>query len=182
VYLFDSRVHAAVRALAPSPRGELEITDAIQRLVDLDEPVRVHHVTGWWKDTGHKEDLLEANRLVLETITPRIDGFVDDATTIDGAVVVEPGARVTASVLRGPLIVGADVVVDDSEIGPYTSIGARCRVAASVVENSVVMEECDISGVRRLLDSLLGRGVVVEGARGDRPVRLMVGDHGYVSC
>ena len=181
VYLFDARIHDAVRTLEPSGRGELEITEAIQRLVDEGVPVGVHRVEGWWKDTGRLEDLLEANRLVLEGIAPRTDGSVDAASRVEGAVVLEPGARIENSTLRGPLVIGRDTVVRDSFIGPYTSIGPQCTVEDSEIEHSVIMEECSISGIHRLEDSLLGRGVVVARTDGrPKSYRLMVGDHGRV--
>ena len=181
VYLFDPSVHDAVRALKPSGRGELEITEAIQWLLDKGNKVQVHRVEGWWKDTGQPEDLLEANSLVLEGSEPSNEGEVDAASKLSGTVILEKGARILNSKLRGPLIVGPNTVIKDSFIGPFTSIGSDCLVEDSEVEHSVIMEECRLSGVRRLEDSLLGRGVVVE--RSDerpRSYQLMVGDSGRV--
>jgi glucose-1-phosphate thymidylyltransferase len=181
VYLFDASVHDAVRALKPSGRGELEITEAIQWLLDQGKDVQVHRVEGWWKDTGQPEDLLEANRLVLEGSQPSNDGEVDAASKLSGTVILQQGARIVNSKLRGPLIIGPNTVIKDSFIGPFTSIGADCTVEDSEIEHSVIMEECRLRGVRRLEDSLLGRGVVVE--RSDerpRSYQLMVGDSGRV--
>jgi glucose-1-phosphate thymidylyltransferase len=181
VYLFDASIHEAVRALKPSWRGELEITDAIQWLLDQGNEVTVHRVEGWWKDTGQPEDLLEANRLVLEGSEPSNEGEVDAASKIIGTVILQEGARILNSKLRGPLVIGPRTVVKDSFVGPFTSIGADCTVEDSEIEHSVIMEECRLRGVRRLEDSLLGRGVVVE--RSDerpRSYQLMVGDSGRV--
>jgi len=181
VYLFDPAVHEAVRALKPSGRGELEITEAIQWLLDKGNDVQVHRVEGWWKDTGQPEDLLEANRLVLEDLSSSNDGEVDAASKLSGTVILQKGARIENSKLRGPLVIGPNTVIKDSFVGPFTSIGADCVVEDSEIEHSVIMEECHLRGVRRLEDSLLGRGVVVE--RSDerpRSYQLMVGDSGRV--
>ena len=181
VYLFDPSVHEAVRALSPSGRGELEITEAIQWLLDQGKEVTVHRVEGWWKDTGQPEDLLEANRLVLEGSQPSNEGEVDEASKLTGTVILEKGARIQNSKLRGPLVIGPNTFIKDSFIGPFTSIGSDCIVEDSEIEHSVIMEECRLRGVRRLEDSLLGRGVVVE--RSDerpRSYQLMVGDSGRV--
>jgi glucose-1-phosphate thymidylyltransferase len=181
VYLFDARVHDAVRAIQPSARGELEITEAIQWLVDRGEPVRAVEAEGWWKDTGRVEDLLDANRLVLESTEASVRGDVDEASSVTGAVVVEPGARIENSTLRGPLCVGAGTVVRDSFVGPFTSIGPNCVVEDSELEHSVILEGCRLTGVQRLEDSLLGRDVVVERTdRKPKSYRLVVGDHGEV--
>ena len=178
VYLFDRTINDAVRAIAPSPRGELEITDAIQWLVDQGLRVRQEELTGWWIDTGKLTPLLEANRLLLEKIEPRIDGSVDAASVLDGRVVVEAGAVVTNSTLRGPLVVGAGAVIADSFIGPFSAIGDRCEVRNSEVEHSVVMTDSKILDIQRLEDSLIGKDVVVSRSQvRPRALRLMVGDH-----
>jgi glucose-1-phosphate thymidylyltransferase len=178
VYLFDRTIHDAVRAIDPSPRGELEITDAIQWLVDQGLRVRQEILTGWWIDTGKLTPLLEANRLLLERVEARVDGEVDAASVLDGRVVVEAGARVVASTLRGPLVIGAGAVVEHSFIGPFSAIGDRCVVRHSEIEHSVVMSDSSILDIARLEDSLIGRDVVVSrtGVR-PRALRLMVGDH-----
>jgi glucose-1-phosphate thymidylyltransferase len=178
VYLFDRTINDAVRAIAPSPRGELEITDAIQWLVDQGLRVRQEELTGWWIDTGKLTPLLEANRLLLEKIDTRIDGSVDKASTIDGRVVVEAGATVVASTLRGPLVIGAGAVVEHSFIGPFSAIGDRCVVRNSEIEHSVVMSDSRIDDIPRLEDSLIGKDVVVSRSQArPRALRLMVGDH-----
>jgi glucose-1-phosphate thymidylyltransferase len=178
VYLFDRTINDAVRAIAPSPRGELEITDAIQWLVDQGHRVRQEELTGWWIDTGKLTPLLEANRLLLEKIETRIDGKVDGTSVLDGRVVVEAGATVTNSTLRGPLVVGADTVVVDSFIGPFSAVGNGCEVRNSEVEHSVIMDASKILDIQRLEDSLIGKDVVVSRTQvRPRALRLMVGDH-----
>jgi glucose-1-phosphate thymidylyltransferase len=178
VYLFDRTILDAVRAIEPSPRGELEITDAIQWLVDQGRRVRQEILTGWWIDTGKLTPLLEANRLLLETIETRIDGEVDEGSVLDGRVVVEAGARIVNSTLRGPLVIGAGAVVEHSFIGPFSAIGDRCEIRHSEVEHSVVMEGSKIVDIQRLEDSLIGRDAVVSRTQvRPRALRLMVGDH-----
>jgi len=181
VYLFTPKIHEIVAALEPSERGELEITDAIQALIEQGEVVRTEILEGWWLDTGKLTPLLEANRLVLETIEQRIDGEVDDASSIEGRVIIEEGAKITGSTVRGPTIVGRGTVITDSFIGPFTAVGAECQIRGSEVEHSVILERCEISSIPRLVDSLIGRDSVV--TRSDarpRASRLMVGDHSQV--
>ena len=178
VYLFDRTILDAVRAIKPSPRGELEITDAIQWLVDEGHRVRCELLTGWWIDTGKLTPLLEANRLLLERVEQRIDGAVDDASVIDGRVVVEAGAVITNSTLRGPLVVGAGAVISNSFIGPFSAIGDSCDVTNSEIEHSVIMEGSRIVDIQRLEDSLIGKDVVVSRSQlRPRALRLMIGDH-----
>jgi glucose-1-phosphate thymidylyltransferase len=178
VYLFDSTIHAAVRAIEPSDRGELEITHAIQWLIDHGHRVRTELLTGWWIDTGKLTPLLEANRLLLEQVHPRIDGDVDATSTIDGRVVVEVGAEIVNSTIRGPAAIGRGTRVVDSFIGPYSAIGAGCEIVASEIEHSVVMEQSKVLRIPRLEDSLIGReALVTRTNRRPRSLRLMVGDH-----
>jgi glucose-1-phosphate thymidylyltransferase len=178
VYLFDRTILDAVRAIDPSPRGELEITDAIQWLVDQGHRVRCELLTGWWIDTGKLTPLLEANRLLLEKIERRIDGSVDEASVVDGRVVVEAGAVVTNSTLRGPLVVGAGATVSNSFIGPFSAIGDRCEVANSEIEHSVIMEGSKVIDIQRLEDSLIGKDAIVSRTQlRPRALRLMIGDH-----
>ncbi|MCZ7527392.1 MAG: glucose-1-phosphate thymidylyltransferase [Acidimicrobiia bacterium] len=182
VYLFDRHVHEAVRSITPSGRGELEITDAIQWLVDQGRVVRPHLLTTPWIDTGKLQDLLEANRIVLEAMERDVRGAVDDASRIEGKVLVEEGAKVVRSTVRGPAAIGRDAVVEDSYVGPFSSIAAHCEVIGSELEHSVLLEGARIEGMRRITDSLIGRGARV--AHSDaRPVsyRLMIGDHSDVA-
>lgn len=181
VYLFDPTIHQAVRSIAPSDRDELEITDAIQWLID--EGHRVHHqvVDGWWIDTGKLEALLEGNRLILETLDRRLDGAVDAGSQIDGRVVIEAGAEVVASTIRGPAVIGAGTRIEHSFVGPFTSIAERCQVVRSEVEHSVVLDGSAIIDIPRVEDSLIGRQVTVSrSARRPRANRLMLGDHSQV--
>ncbi len=178
VYLFDARVHDAVRAIRPSARGELEITDAIQWLIDAGHDVRSEVLQGWWIDTGKRTPLLEANRLVLESLDRRVDGVVDASSRLEGRVVLEEGAEVVRSVVRGPAIIGADTLVVDSYIGPFSAIGARCQVVETEIEHSVVLDDSRLIAVDRLVDSLIGRHVsVTRSHERPRASRLLVGDH-----
>lgn len=181
VYLFTAAIHDAARAIAPSPRGELEITDAIQHLVDSGQTVLTEVVRGWWKDTGKLADMLEANRLVLDTIEERQNGTVTDSD-IEGRVVIEPGAVLERAVVRGPAVIGADARISDAYIGPYTAIGARCTVDHAEIENSILL---DGSGVAHMDDrvegSLIGRDAKVErGPRVPKAIRLLIGDSSHV--
>jgi glucose-1-phosphate thymidylyltransferase len=181
VYLFDPTIHEAVRAIAPSPRGELEITDAIQWLIDNGHRVRHEVVDGWWIDTGKLDPLLEGNRLVLETLEARVDGSVDDQSQLVGRVVIEHGAQIINSTVRGPAIIGERTVLRDSYVGPYTSVFHDCEVTNTEIEHSIVLEHSVISDIPRLSDSLVGKQAVVRrsGAR-PRANRLMVGDHSVI--
>jgi len=181
VYLFDRTVHEAIDGVEPSWRGELEITDSIQAMIDAGRTVRAEMVTGWWKDTGKLEDLLEANRMMLSRLEPRVDGEVDGPSRLVGRVVVEEGAKVTRSVIRGPAIIGRGTIVEDSLVGPDASIYEDCAVAASEIEDSIVMERCRLEDVRGMAQSLLGKDVEVRRGRA-RPAayRLMLGDQSQV--
>jgi glucose-1-phosphate thymidylyltransferase len=181
VYLFDPRVHDAVRAIQPSARGELEITDAIQWLVDHGHRVGHELLQGWWIDTGKKDPLLESNRLVLETVTPRIDGAVDATSKIEGRVVIEQDAEIVGSTVRGPTVIGERTRVVNSYIGPFTSIAADCEIIDSEVEHSVLLDHSRLVSVDRLTDSLIGRAVeVVRSSETPRGTRLLLGDHSRV--
>ncbi|MGH9059699.1 MAG: sugar phosphate nucleotidyltransferase [Acidimicrobiales bacterium] len=178
VYLFDATVHQAVEAISPSARGELEITDAIQWLIDHDHRVLSQVVDGYWKDLGELEALLEGNRLVLEGLEPANLGSVDADSQIEGRVVIEEGARIVRSTVRGPAIVGERTLIEDSYIGPFTSVYYDCCVLRSEVEHSVVLEQSRILDMPRIEDSLIGKMVEVTcSARRPRATRLMLGDH-----
>jgi glucose-1-phosphate thymidylyltransferase len=182
VYMFTAAVHEAARAIEPSARGELEITDAIQRLVDSGLRVEPHIVRGWWKDTGRLQDMLEANRLILDNLVGRVEGELVDSQ-VDGRVVIERGARLERSTVRGPAIVGAGARLSDCYVGPYTAIGEDCEISRSEVEHSILLagcEVCDLGG--RMESSLLGRNVTIRrGDRQPRAYRFMVGDNSDIS-
>jgi glucose-1-phosphate thymidylyltransferase len=182
VYMFTPAIHDAARAISPSARGELEITDAIQHLVDSGLRVEPHVVEGWWKDTGRLDDMLEANRLILDNIEPRMDGELVDSR-VDGRVVVEAGARLERSNVRGPAMIGADTRLVDAYVGPYTSIGEGCTIENAEVEHSILLAGCSVHNLAgRMESSLLGRNVAI--ARDDRQpraYRFMVGDNSEIS-
>ena len=182
VYLFDPSIHEAVATIAPSPRGELEITDAIQWLIDNGHRVRHEVLEGWWKDTGKLQPLLEGNRLILETIERSIIGSVDEESIIDGRVVIEAGAQIINSTVRGPAIIGERTKVVNSYIGPFTSVYFDCEIVDSEIEHSVILEESKILGIPRVADSLVGKQVEVRRSE-TRPhaTRLMIGDHSVVA-
>jgi len=182
VYMFDATVWEAVNAIRPSARNELEITDAIQFLIDAGRDVKSHIITGWWKDTGKLEHMLEANRIVLTGIETRLDGTVDAASRIEGNVVIGRGSRIVSSTLRGPLIIGEDCLVEDSFVGPFTSIHNRVVIQRSEVEHSILLEEAKVVGLgHRMESSLLGRAVeIVCGDRRPFTYRFLVGDLGRI--
>jgi glucose-1-phosphate thymidylyltransferase len=181
VYMFTPAIHDAVRAISPSARGELEITDAVQWLIAHGHHVHSHLITGYWKDTGRVRDMLECNRIVLESIETRIDGTVDDRTEITGRVVIEPGAIVEGSVLRGPIVIGADTKIVGSYLGPFTSIGDGCTLEDAEIEYSIMMSSSIVRGVSRIEASLIGKGVEVTPARSaPNTHQLVIGDHSTV--
>jgi glucose-1-phosphate thymidylyltransferase len=182
VYMFGPAVFDAAKAIEPSWRDELEITDAIQWLIDGGKRVESRLVRGWWKDTGHLEDVLEANRLVLEDIERRIDGELLDSR-VEGRVVVEEGARLERSLVRGPAVIGAGSRITDSYIGPNTSIAPEVTVTGSEVEHSILLSGSTVSDLgARMEASLLGRNATL--ARGDglpKTLRLIVGDNSEIA-
>ncbi|GGT19191.1 glucose-1-phosphate thymidylyltransferase [Streptomyces purpureus] len=181
VYLFTPAVHEAVRSIQPSLRGELEITHAIQWLIDAGRTVRSTTISGYWKDTGNVIDMLEVNRSVLETLPLRIEGDVDEESELIGRVRIEEGARVRRSRIVGPAIVGRGTVISDSYIGAYTSVSEDCRIENSEIEFSIVLGGSSIQGVRRVEASLIGRSVTVTPAPAvPHAHRLILGDHSKV--
>ena len=178
VYMFDRHVFEAVKAIKPSWRNELEITDAIQYLVDHGYRVQPHLVSGWWKDTGKIEDILEANRLILETLNGSVEGTVDHGSRVSGEVVIEKGVSVRSSTIRGPAIIGAGSEIVDSYIGPFTSIQKNCRIVKTEIEHSIVLEGSEIIDIgSRIDESLIGREVRIYKCP-PKPLafRFMVGD------
>jgi len=178
VYLFTKSIFDAVRAIRPSARGELEITDAIQHLISSGRNVRSHVIHGWWKDTGRVEDLLEANRIVLADMQKCIEGEVDAATVIEGPVQIGRGTKVERSRLRGPLIIGAGAHIVDAYVGPFSAIADGVRIERCEIEHSIVLDRSHLHAIPgRIESSLIGRDVVVT-ASDSRPSahRLMLGD------
>ncbi|HSD75848.1 MAG TPA: glucose-1-phosphate thymidylyltransferase [Solirubrobacteraceae bacterium] len=181
VYMFTHVIHDAARAIAPSARGELEITDAIQHLVDSGRRVEPHVVRGWWKDTGRLDDMLEANRLILDTIAAKVDGELLDSQ-VDGRVVVEAGARLERCTVRGPAIIGAGARLTDCYVGPYTAVGEGCVIERAEVEHSILLSDSSVVGLDgRMESSLLGRNVHIGRTdRQPRAYRFMVGDNSEI--
>jgi glucose-1-phosphate thymidylyltransferase len=182
VYLFSPAIHQVIETLQPSRRGELEITDAIQRLLEQGRRVHSTVLDGWWLDTGKKDDLLEANRVVLDEWTVRdVRGEIDQASRVDGRVTLDAGARLIGATVRGPAVIGEGTVIERSFVGPYSSIGNRCVVRDSVIEHLVVMDGVQLLGVPRLEDSIIGKNAVVRRSDGNQPgYRLVIGDDSEV--
>lgn len=182
VYMFDKTIFEAVHAIKPSPRGELEITDAIQWLIDEGKDVRSHVINGWWKDTGKLEDMLEANRVALSGVHRRVEGDLDDETRVTGDVVVSPGAKIRNSELRGPLIIGPDTEIVNSYVGPFTSISGGCKIVGSEIEFSIVLENSHVESLgRRMESSLIGKNVRISQAPAKpKAFRFMVGDNSEI--
>ncbi|HVP39791.1 MAG TPA: glucose-1-phosphate thymidylyltransferase [Candidatus Saccharimonadales bacterium] len=178
VYMFDAHVFEAVKAIRPSRRGELEITDAIQYLIDKKFDVRSHVIGGWWKDTGKLEDMLEANRMMLENLEPKNSGTLDAKSRLEGRVVIGAGTRVENSLLRGPLIVGERCVIRGAYLGPFTSISDECVIEDSEIEHSIVLERSRIGRLAmRVEGSLVGKDVVIRATDArPRSYRFMIGD------
>jgi glucose-1-phosphate thymidylyltransferase len=182
VYMFDHNIFEAARSIRPSWRNELEITDAIQYLIDHGFTVNPHVVKGWWKDTGKVEDMLEANRLVLDTLEPATHSQPDAKSVIEGKVAIGEETRIEESVIRGPAVIGKNCVIDHSFVGPYTSIQDGVELSHAEIENSIVMEGSRIAGLPRRVDgSLIGRNVRI-GVSDRRPkaLRFMVGDNSVI--
>ena len=181
VYMFTAGIHDAARAIEPSPRGELEITDAIQHLVNTGMRVEPHIVEGWWKDTGRLDDMLEANRLILGALEPRNDGQLIDCI-IEGPVVIEEGAVLERATVRGPAIIGTGTRLIDCYVGPYSAIAENCVIERAEIEHSILLSGAIVHDLpRRMESSLLGRNVTVtRDSRQPKALRLMVGDNSSV--
>jgi len=181
VYIFSPAIHEAIRNLKPSWRGELEITEAIQWLIDHGNTVRSSVISGYWKDTGNVTDMLEVNRMVLETTEPRQDGTVDAGSEIIGRVVIETGAQVSGSRIVGPVIIGSRTKLTGSYVGPFTAVAEDCTIDDSEIEYSIVLPRASIRGVRRIEASIIGHEVEVTPApRVPKAHRLVLGDHSKV--
>lgn len=182
IYMFDHNVFAAVDAIKPSARGELEITETIQYLIDHGYDVRSHLLTGWWIDTGKMQDILDANRLILDVMAPRNEGSVAGETRLIGRVILEKGAQVINSTVRGPAIIGERTRIENSYIGPYTSIYHDCTIVGSEIEHSVILENSRVLDIgQRIEDSLIGRNVEIAKSNSKpKAYRMVVGDFSRV--
>src|SRR3954451_19828811 len=183
VYMFTPAIFEAAHGIEPSARGELEITDAIDALIESDRRVESHIVKGWWKDTGKLEDMLEANRLVLEDIEPRIEGELDVASRVEGRVTIEKGAKLERTLVRGPAIIGAGARLTDAYIGPYTAIERDVVITGSEVEPSIVLAGSSIRNLHAGMEaSLLGKNVRLSRSEGmPKTLRFLVGDNADIS-
>jgi glucose-1-phosphate thymidylyltransferase len=182
LYLFTPRVHAAIERIRPSWRGELEITDAIQELLNSGSRVETVRLEGWWLDTGKKDDLLEANRAVLDEFTTRnVQGAVDERSVVTGRVEIGLATTVEGSTIRGPVVIGEHCQIRDSFVGPYTAIGDHTTLSHVNIQHSVVLEHGILEGIERLEDSVLGRGVSIRRADGPRALRVFVSDDSQIS-
>ncbi len=182
VYLFDKRIHDSIGRLKPSKRGEYEITDAIQGLIDSGLTVRSHIVEGWWKDTGTVEAMLDANRLILEDVEPCSLG-VAEASKIEGRVSIGKGSVIRNSTVRGPVIIGENCTIESSFIGPFTAIDSNTRISRSEIEYSIVLSDCTLEDISsRIEGSLIGRGVTVGCAKATpKTLKLVLGDSSAVA-
>src|SRR4051794_16902635 len=185
VYMFDASIFESVRRIKPSARGELEITDAIQDLIDRGLDVHPHIVRGWWKDTGKLEDMLEANRIVLESLeVPRGAnlGEMGRGSRIEGRVQLGEGVEIVDSLVRGPVVIGDGARLEHAFVGPYTSIGERCKIERCEIENSIVLADCEIKDIPLRIDgSLIGRNVrIVKTDQKPKAYRFMLGDNSEV--
>ena len=181
VYLFDKTIYKAVNSIKPSLRGELEITDAIQYLVEKGYSVKPCIIAGWWKDTGKLEDLLEANREILEIKDPLISGEVDEASKIEGRVVIEKGAKLINSIVRGPSIIGENSSIVNSYVGPFTSVYKNVIIKDSEIDNSIILENTVIENIVRIEGSLVGQNVHIhKSEKKPKAYRIMVGDSSMI--
>jgi glucose-1-phosphate thymidylyltransferase len=179
-YLFSNKVHNAIERIKPSWRGELEITDAIQEMINMGFSVKAEILNSWWLDTGKKDDILSANAKILDEYIQRdVKGIVTNST-IDGRVKVEPEAKIVNSIVRGPCVIGKNVLIENSFIGPYTSVGDGSRIFNSNLEYCVIQENVTIKDVERLEESLIGKNAKVARNQRNRTIKLHVGDYSEV--
>ena len=181
IYLFTPEIHQAIAQIMPSWRGELEITDAIQKLLDTGKEVRSHILSGWWLDTGKKDDLLEANRGVLDSLLEHdVKGRVDSKSQVAGRVEIREGVKIENSTVRGPVTIAENCHIKDSFVNPYTSIAAGATIEHSCVEHSVILENSSICNIECLSDSIVGRGTEVIRQGDCKVTRLFLGDDARV--
>lgn len=183
VYMFDSKIFEAVDAIQPSARGELEITDAIQYLIDKGYRVESHIISGWWKDTGKLDDMLEANRIILDGVKTDIQGEIDKESEIEGRVSIGKDSRIINSCVRGPAIIGRGCVIENAFVGPYTSINNGVTIRGSEIEHCIILENSLVDSIGgRLEDSLIGKNVkIIRDGKKPRAYRMMLGDNSEVS-
>ncbi len=179
-YLFSSRVHPAIDRIQPSWRGELEITDAIQQMINMGFKVNAEILNTWWLDTGKKDDILSANAKILDEYIERDTKGTIENSTVEGRVRVDKSAKIINSTVRGPCIIGKNTLIEDSFIGPYTSIGDEAHVTDSTVEYCVILENAVIKGVERLEESLIGRNAKILKNKKHRILKLNIGDYSEV--
>ncbi|WP_129409387.1 glucose-1-phosphate thymidylyltransferase [Marinitoga lauensis] len=183
VYIFKPIIFEAIKNIKPSWRGELEITDAIQWLLENEKNVGAHIVYGWWKDTGKPEDLIEANRKVLEQLKESSnEGIIYENSTVHGNVIIGKGTRILNSVIRGPIIIGENVLISDAYIGPYTSIGSNVTIENAEIENSIILDRATIANLDTRLDSSVigANATVVHSERKPKTIKLVVGDYSKI--
>lgn len=185
IYVYDKNIHHIIDNLAPSPRGEYEISDAHTELIKQGFQVGYAEITGWWKDTGKPQDLLEGNQLLLsQMISSNIEeADIDQDVTIEGIVMIEKGAKIRGkSFIRGPVIIGENSIIEDSYIGPYTSIGNNCTIQNSEIEHSLLMHNITIHSSKRIVDSILGNSVIITDKENTFPKghKLVIGDNSQV--
>jgi glucose-1-phosphate thymidylyltransferase len=183
IYLFSPTVHHAIANIQPSPRGELEITDAIQYLIDAGKLVEARQIQGWWLDTGKKDDLLEANRVILDScIGSTIQGNVDEDSQVIGRVQIGKGSKIINSTIRGPVVIGENCHIEDCFIGPYSSIADQVTLIHADLEHSVLLQGARVTGVhQRIVDSLVGqRAQIKEAPKRPKALRFMVGDDSQI--
>jgi glucose-1-phosphate thymidylyltransferase len=176
-YLFSNKIHKAIERIKPSWRGELEITDAIQEMINMGFNVKAEILNSWWLDTGKKDDILSANAQILDEYIIRDTRGVLSDSTIEGRVKIEKGARIVGSTVRGPCVIGKDVLIEDSFVGPYTSIGNKSQILNSTLEYCVILENVIIKNVERLEESLIGKNAKVSKSTTNGSIKLHIGDY-----
>ena len=179
IYFFKATIHEAIAQIAPSARGELEITDAIQKLIDTDKSVEASEIKGWWLDTGKKDDILSANQIVLDArLTSQNSGEIDAISNISGRVQIGTGSKIINCKIRGPVIIGENCHLEHAYIGPYTSISDRVTIIDTEIEHSVILNDSTINGIQqRIIDSLIGQRVSMQvSPKRPQALRFMVGD------
>ncbi|MFC1786431.1 glucose-1-phosphate thymidylyltransferase [Halobacteriota archaeon] len=181
VYVFSNKIHQAIDRIKPSWRGELEITDAIQEMINLGCKVKAEILESWWLDTGKKDDVLDANALVLDDFCKGdIKGNIDDKSKVSGRVRIEEGTKIVNSIVRGPCVIGKDCTIENSFVGSYTSIGNNSNIVASAIEYCIIMENVEIKNIDRLEESLIGRNTKISKNRKQKVLKLHIGDYSEV--